>query len=146
MTARTRKATASAEPQIDVPAADAAPEETPEPAVEIIPVPTRIKAAWFPAQLLLPDGKTVLQRAKIYAAEQGLYVYTSVPQDPAVPDWYAELDFSTGGKPPNGYAAYNGFRMQTSKGEVTLTLDRGCGCGWPLKRWSPEFARRIVAW
>ena len=112
-----------------------------------VPVPVRNRATWYPAIVQI-DGGEVHHNAKVYAAEQGLYVYYAVPEDITGndPDFYGAVDYANLPKPPTGYAARNGFVIPTDRGTVTITMGNGCGCGWPLKRWSPEFSRRVISW
>jgi len=139
-----------AKPDTRGPAADSITVDDVPPAAEPtpdVPVPTAIKAMWFPATVTLP-GQPARAKAKVYAAVEGLYVYYTVPADGqyAPPEFFSPIDYSQAVKPPTGFVARNGFVIPTDAGLIGITLDRGCGCGWPLKRWTPEFARRIVRW
>lgn len=126
---------------------DETPAVEPEAAPEI-PTPTKIKAAWFPAIVQLPGETTVHHKAKVYAAVEGLYVYFAVPvgEGSVTPDFFSPVDYTAVPKPPTGWRARNGFRIPTEAGPVTITLDSGCGCSHPLKRWVPPFATKIVVW
>lgn len=140
MTPRTRKASR----------ATAAPE--PEPAIAEVtseaeaPIPEAIMAQWFPANLVLPGETAPRRKGKVYATDKGLYVYFSVPEGQSVqPDWWSPL-LEGQNKPPTGYAARMGIVLRTEAGIVRLTKDNACGCGWPLKRWTPEYATHIRVW
>ena len=116
-----------------------------------IPEPSAIKAMWFPAIIQVP-GEEPRYKGKAYATPEGLYVYWAVPAqtEPGVenwtPDWYSEIDYEATKRPPTGWASRNGFFIHTAKGRVTITMENGCGCHSPLKRWSPQFAQRMVSW
>jgi hypothetical protein len=112
-----------------------------------VPAPSAKSAEWYPVHVRLPDGTELGRRCKAYTTPEGLYVYTEVPAggDPAKPAWFSPI---TPGqtKPPTGWRARNGFTIDTAAGTVALTADGGCGCGSPLKRWVPQFSRKVVAW
>lgn len=129
---------------------EAAP-KTPVDETVVIPEPTAIKGSWFPATVTLP-GQQPRAKAKVYAAVEGLYVYFAVPPFFAEtgtwgpPEFYSPADYSQLDAAPSGYAARNGFTIVTDAGIVGITASGACGCGWPLKKWVPEFAKRIVRW
>lgn len=111
------------------------------------PKPSAMKAVWFPVTVTLPGETTPHRRAKVFATPEGLYIYLAVPSDPSgrFPDWFSPI-LPGHAQPPTGWAARNGFVVQTEGGHVAMTAEGGCGCSHPLKRWNPEFANRNVAW
>lgn len=108
-------------------------------------VPTATYYGIYPATVLLPD-KTQHSRCKVFATPEGLAVYYAIPADGVTPDWFSEINFLVTGRPKTGYNARIGWDVWTADGLVTVTTEGGCGCGWPLKRWSPPFARTRLAW
>jgi hypothetical protein len=133
----TAKAEASVEPD---PVEISAAEEPLE-----IPVPTARSIVWYPAIVQVPGADKARHNAKVFATPQGLYVYFAKPEDGITPDWHSEI-LTGQPKPPEGWRARNGFSVATAAGPVTITMGSGCGCGWPLKKWVPEFQKRVVAW
>lgn len=115
-------------------------------APDTIPQPTAIKAAWYPCTVQVP-GHPPRSKAKAYVTPEGLFVYWAVPDPPEswAPDYWAPITWPQP-KPPPPHMTRNGFRIVTDYGLVTITTDGGCGCGWPLKRWTPRFADANVAW
>lgn len=111
------------------------------------PEPTAMRAVWFPVTVTFPGEDTVHRRAKVFATPEGLYVYLAVPTDRSgkEPDWYSPI-LPGAAQPPTGWAARNGFTIQTVHGPVAMTAEGGCGCSHPLKRWNPPYADRNVAW
>jgi len=107
--------------------------------------PQFVYHALYPATVLLPGG-VQHNRAKVYAADDGLYIYWAVPADGVTPDWYSPIDYVRTDRPRPGYAAKLGWEITTDDGLVIVTAEGGCGCGWPLKRWQPVFARKRQAW
>lgn len=105
---------------------------------------TAIYHTLYPAGVHFPDG-IVRTRCKVFAAPEGLCVYWAVAPDDR-PDWFSPIDFGLTTRPRTGYAARNGWDVYTADGIVTVTAEGGCGCGWPLKRWTPQFARTRLAW
>jgi hypothetical protein len=112
-------------------------------------VPTGVTGTWFPALVVLPGAKTALNKARVYATPEGLYVYLSVPQDQAQmtapePFWFAPIAYGETERPPANYSARaaNGFVISTAKGPVTITVPKGCPtCGVrTLAAWSPTWA------
>lgn len=83
----------------------------------------------FPVQVTIP-GPVVYKPAKVYAAAGVTHVY--VWRDGAAVE-VATLD---------GTPEAAGFR-QWRVGDVLIAATGGCGCGHPLKRWSPP--RPVVA-
>lgn len=85
---------------------------------------------------------------KILAGPDGLYVWRRAPEiDGHGPDWFSPIDFSKTPPPPPEYALRSaGVRVETALGTVAIALDSGCGCGHPLKHWSPEGANKYVPW
>lgn len=112
---------------------------------ENVPTPAAIYASMYPATVLLPGG-VQHNRCKVFVAPEGLYVYWATPTSGHVPDWFAPVDYGQTLRMPSGHPAKLGWDVVTSMGMVTVTAEGGCGCGWPLKRWVPEFAHRRVAW
>jgi hypothetical protein len=114
--------------------------------VTVIPEPTAIKKAIYPCIVQVP-GQPPRDRAKAYITPEGIYVYWAVP-DPVgtwAPDYYAPITWPQPQLPPP-HMWRNGFRVQTDLGPVAITGSGGCGCGWPLKRWTPSWAQRVVSW
>jgi len=119
-----------------------------EAAPPAVPTPAAYRAAWWPAQIVLPDG-TTHRIAKVFATADGLYVYATVPPDPAgiPPTWYAPIDFDKTAPPRSGYAArQKNIRITTQAGDVVISPLPNCGCGQPLKLWRPSWAHRNEAW
>lgn len=110
-----------------------------------VPTPSGVSAKWFPVTVKLPDHEQPWPRAKIYAAPEGLYIYLSPPDDGVTPDWFSPI-VPGQQKPTTGWRARNGVTIATEAGPVTLTASGACGCGSPLKRWVPEFERKLVVW
>lgn len=106
---------------------------------------TAVHQAIYPATVLLPGG-VQHNRAKVFATPEGLAVYWAVPADGYTPDWFSPIDYLHTGRPRAGYAARLGWEVFTEAGLVTVASEGGCGCGWPLKRWSPVFARTRLRW
>lgn len=106
---------------------------------------TAIYGAVYPASVLFPDG-SVHTRCKVYATDAGLFVYYAVPGDGYTPDWSSPIDYLNTARTPTGYRARLGWEVATDAGLVIVTADGGCGCGWPLKRWTPLFARARRQW
>lgn len=144
MTTTSRKITSKSPADDEEPAAAEVP-AAPEP--EVIPEPTQTKAVWFPAIVQLPGKDVLLREAKVYACVEGLYVFANRPESASMePTFFAEVDYPNVPKPPTGWQARNGFTIPTSKGDITITMGSGCGCSSPLKKWSPEFGKRVVVW
>lgn len=118
----------------------------PEPDLTV-PVPTANRMTWYPA-IVQVDGGEVHHNAKVYAAREGLYVYTGPPTDMTgeTPDFFGVVDYAAVAKPPTGWRARHGFTIPTDRGSVTITLGNGCGCGRPLMKFTPEFSKRVIAW
>jgi hypothetical protein len=112
-----------------------------------IPEPQAVKGVWYPVAVRLPGETKDRQRVKMYVTPEGVYLYWAVPSDPDswMPDWHSPM-LEGQPKPPSGWKARNGFQVLTDAGVLSVTPMGGCGCGWPLKRWSPAFSRRVVAW
>lgn len=110
--------------------------------------PAAIKLAWFPATFTDPAGEQH-KRAKVYLTGDDRVVayYRARPlRTDNEPD-FAGVLVAGQEKPPTGYAARNGVYLKLADGTVaTVTPENGCGCSHPLKRWSPDFADRVVAW
>lgn len=109
------------------------------------PQVSAVHHALYPATVLLPD-KTQHSRCKVYATPEGLAVYYAVPADGVTPDWFSAINYGNTLRPRAGYAARLGWDVYTEDGLVTVTGEGGCGCGWPLKRWQPAFAKTRLAW
>lgn len=107
--------------------------------------PAGITWSAYPLGIHFPTGQ-VRTRTKVYATPAGLYVYWAVPTNGDEPDWFSPIDYALTARPPAGYALKNGWDIYTEAGVVTLTAEGGCGCGWPLKRWVPTFARKRLGW
>jgi len=108
----------------------------------------------YPVGVTLPD-KTALTRVKAYATPEGLFLYRAVParvgpDGPEVhgdePDWFSPINYALTRRPPAQYSMRNGWDVYTDAGLVVVTAEGGCGCGWPLRRWAPSFARKRLRW
>lgn len=108
-------------------------------------MPSAVYHALYPATVLLPGG-VQHNRVKAFATPEGLALYWAVPTDGVTPDWFSPVDYSRTGRPRAGYSARLGWEVFTDAGLVTVASEGGCGCGWPLKRWSPSFARIRLRW
>jgi hypothetical protein len=113
-----------------------------------IPEPTAIKTVWLRASVKLPGEQPVHDR-KIYVAliepgVTGLYVYKTVPDDDFTPEWMAYMPIQP--EPIRGAMARNGIQLATDQGPVIVTPSGACSCSAPLKRWTPQFAQRMVRW
>lgn len=118
------------------------------------PVPTGITGSWFPALVVLPGQRNALPgKVRVYATPEGLYVYSRVPEDQAqtqqaTPFWYAPIAYGETSLPPANYSARaaNGFVIATSKGNVTVTVPKGCSsCGVKaMAVWQPVWAHSVV--
>ncbi len=87
----------------------------------------------YPVTVTIPgDPPTIHKSAKVYAHDgiTEVYVWDREAND-------AALVLSLTGEPEP-----NGFR-QHIVGQVTIAATGGCGCGAPLKRWSPP--RPVIA-
>lgn len=109
---------------------------------ELTAEPTAMKAVWFPATVILPDTTEQLRVCKVYATDAGLVVYQRT--DAGITEVFrSPIDYDRTAKPRH---PRNGFEVYTDDGTVRVTANGGCGCGNPLKRWSPDFARKAVRW
>jgi len=110
--------------------------------------PAAIKLAWFPATFVDTDGE-LHRRAKVYVTGDDRVVayYSARPlRTDNEPDFVAALEPGQD-KPAAGYAARSGIYLTLANGAtVAVTPEGGCGCSHPLKRWSPDFADRVVPW
>jgi hypothetical protein len=89
--------------------------------------------SWFPASVLLPDGR-IGHKARIYVTSEGLKVFLTKPADGLTPDWESPIVFSETAKPD--WTARNfGVDFVTEAGTVVVTPSGNCGCGSSLKRW-----------
>lgn len=115
-------------------------------AIDTIPEPTAIKTVIYPVIVQVP-GHPPRDRAKVYVTPEGLYVYWAVPaaETDWTPEYWAPITWPQPKLPPP-HMWRMGFKIRTDYGDVLITASGGCGCGWPLKRWNPEFANRNVAW
>lgn len=112
---------------------------------ENAPTPAAIYASMYPATVLLPGG-VQRTRTRVVSAPEGLYLYWAVPDQGDRPDWFSPVDWGNTRRMPTGHMAQVGWDVFTDAGAVTVTAEGGCGCGWPLKRWQPSFARNRVRW
>ncbi|HEY2101466.1 MAG TPA: hypothetical protein VGH72_33720 [Pseudonocardia sp.] len=107
--------------------------------------------AWWPASVLLPDGR-VLHRTRAYATSIGLLVYASVPSVATpewgglTPDWWSPIDFAATVKPASSLLPGRGTDIQTAAGLAVVTFTGGCGCGSRLKQWRPSFSTQVAMW
>lgn len=110
------------------------------------PRPHVVHASWYPAGIVLPasEGRRILQRAKILAADTGLYVFTAA--DESAPTWFSPIDYQETRRPRTGIMAQNGIPVVTAAGVTLITPMGGCGCGSALKRWMPSWAVREAPW
>lgn len=112
--------------------------------------PDAIKAVWLRASLVLPGFEAPIHDRKVYiawhqeSAQTGLFVYRVAPEDDWTPEWFAFMPEQP--QPLRGAMARNGIQIATAVGTVTLTPSGACSCSAPLKRWTPEFAARMVRW
>lgn len=115
----------------------------------VAPEPTAIKLVWLRASAVLPGGANPLHDRKIYiawseTAGTGLYIYKTVPEDGWTPEYYAPMPDQP--EPLRGAMARNGITLATDRGPVIITPSGACSCSAPLKRWTPQFAQRMVRW
>lgn len=112
--------------------------------------PTAIKAVWLRASLMLPGRDEPVHDRKVYVAwsedsgDTGLFVYRVVPEDGWTPEWFGYMPEQP--EPLRGAMARNGLQFTTSAGPVILTPSGACSCSAPLKRWTPDYAGRMVRW
>jgi len=111
----------------------------------VFPQVTAVYHSAYPVAVRMPDG-TVRNRTKVFATPDGLAIYWAVPTDGVTPDWFSPVDYSRTSRPRTGYMARVGWEVHTDAGLVIVTAEGGCGCGWPLKRWNPAYARTRLAW
>lgn len=123
-----------------------------------VPIPTAVVHVWWPAQVQLPvgvdiDGQSSLYPCKVYATPQGLYVYRQWPVDPeqfrtgARPAFWSSIDYEKTTPPTVGNLTRRaGSIIHTAAGAVTIKKNDSCGCGHPLKRWRPDWARTRISW
>lgn len=104
---------------------------------------TLIYAQWFPASVLLPD-KSVLYRARVYATDEGLKVFTRKPVDGVTPAWESGIDFEATPKPDMN-VRNNGLDFTTEAGLAVVTPTGGCKCGG-MSRWVPAWATNSSPW
>lgn len=119
---------------------DTVPEEPPVP-----PRPHVVHAAWYPAGIVLPGPeRRIMTKVKIFAADTGLYVFTSA--DESAPTWWSPILYEETPRPKTGIMAANGVSITTKAGKALITPMGGCGCGSALKRWVPSWAVRESPW
>jgi hypothetical protein len=108
--------------------------------------PTAIYRQWFPAVVVLPDGQR-LQKAKAYATDAGLIVYTQAQLPDPVFTSPILLDKTS--KPGTDYASeQRGHVITTEAGKVTVTKMNACStCGLHrIFNWKPVWALNERAW
>jgi hypothetical protein len=116
------------------------------------PTPSATYLSFYPASVLLPGQRAQLNRAKVFLADTGLYVYLAEPTDPRqadapTPHWYAAVQYDKTPEPPTGIMARNGIVIPTDSGAVSILPVGGCNCGnRPLKGWTPAWGTVIQAW
>jgi hypothetical protein len=114
----------------------------PMPTEIAVPSPTAVRASWWPAAIRIPGEEQPRTSRRIYATPEGLYVFARPGGEP---DWWSPL-LPDQDRPATNWTARNGVYLMTAAGQVTITLEGGCGCGNPLKRWTPDFAGQSVPW
>ncbi len=115
------------------------------------PIPSAIRAEWWPAAVRLPGQVQPIRVAKVYATRQGLYVYTSPPADPTnglEPDFFSPINYDKTHRPGSSYAARQaGLIIVTDAGNVVVQQLGGCGCTHQaLKSWRPTWANYNESW
>lgn len=115
------------------------------------PVPTAMRAEWWPAAVRLPGGGPVLANTKVFAADTGLYVYTNRDRGDGKPtlEWYSPIRYDKTPRPSGRYGAGQaGYRIETEAGEVIVQVIKGdCGCGAKrVKHYRPDWATRVQTW
>jgi len=119
-----------------------------------IPIPTAVVQEWFPAYFRPPGESVPWIRTRVFLTPQGLYVYTSPPEQPetfktgAAPAWYSTVDFAKTSKPVTGYAAMNaGVPIMTAAGKAIVQPTGGCKCNTrSLRNWTPTWSRNRISW
>lgn len=133
------------------PAADAIAAGDPPVAPEVEPTPRTldtepayITAEWWPANILLPDGRT-LTDVRVYATDLGLIVYDR----PGHEVFRSAIDYTTAPR-PTGDPITSGNQVQTADGIVYVALTivqcASCGNSTGLRNWTPAYAGSIVPW
>jgi hypothetical protein len=119
--------------------------------------PTTTYAEYWPASVLMPDGK-IYRRVRAYLTDTGLHLFFTRPTDDLAPSYTAPIDFTLTPK-PDIHARNVGVDVHVhasvSDGEdggdavselVVLTPTGGCGCGATLRFWKPSWARDTSPW
>jgi len=115
------------------------------------PMPNHIYASWFPAIVTLPGGE-VVRKAKVFAADTGLYVFGRAPDNPRdsmnEPTWYAPVAYDKTPRPPSGTIAASGFTIETEYGTPSILPQAICApcSAHRMKSWTPPWASVIQAW
>jgi hypothetical protein len=108
--------------------------------------PTYTYRAWYPAIVDLPDRKK-LMKAKVYATDAGLFVYTQA--DLPTPVFSSPILLDKTPVPGTDYASdKRGHVIATEAGTVVVTSTGGCGgCGsYRIQRWQPAWAAVERQW
>ena len=106
---------------------------------------TIVRGRWFPASVVLPDGRT-LRKARVILAEggehAGLWVYTR-PDEVA---FHGGVNWLRQGEIPTGRRSRAGVDVQLTDGTVAvITPGAECKCG-QLGRWAgPSWATKVEA-
>lgn len=109
--------------------------------------PTGVYRTWFPAIVRLPGNLGQLVKAKAYATDAGLIVYTQ--QGLPHPIFESPILLDKTAEPGTDYASQQrGHFIVTEAGTVTITRGggAGCGCAREIKAWTPPWATMEKTW
>lgn len=99
--------------------------------------------SWPVASVLLPTGEQH-HRARVYATERGLEVYTGMTEHPA---WQSPIRFDLTAKPSRPLMTHVGIDVHTEAGLVVVTpTGQGACCGNAMRGWSPKALGNARAW
>jgi hypothetical protein len=99
--------------------------------------------SWPVASVLLPTGEQH-HRARVYATERGLEVYTSTTEEPA---WQSPILFNRTARPSRPNLTHVGIDVETEAGLVVVTpTGQGHCCGNAMRGWSPPALGNARAW
>ncbi|GAA0897798.1 hypothetical protein [Pseudonocardia zijingensis] len=105
---------------------------------------TVVRGRWFPASVVLPDGRT-LRKTRVILAEggehAGMWVYTRPDQV----EFHAPINWLQQAEIPTGRRARAGVDVQLTDGTVAvITPGTECKCG-QLGRWAgPSWATNVA--